>query len=120
MTKYRACVVAVLDLKVMVTREDGFWFAQGLQIDYAAQGRSWLEVRKAFEDGFTATIDLHLKKYGHLEHLLSRSAPKQAWDEFADAKLQRQYSQVSLHLHEVKDLDMANIEYFEVEKEKAA
>ena len=30
-----AYLVTVLDLRVMVTEEEGCWFAQGLEVDYA-------------------------------------------------------------------------------------
>lgn len=116
MTDLKAWVVAVLDLRVMVTQDDGLWFAQGLQVDYAAQGRSWMEVRKAFEDGLTASIDAHLRKYGHLKHF-DQPAPQHVWQEFKNAK-QRAYSRITLHLHAV-DFKRAEIEFIEVEKAAA-
>src|SRR5687767_2426909 len=91
-----AFLVAVLDLRVMVTEEEGCWFAQGLELDYAAQGSSWMEVRKAFEDGLTATIDAHLKKFGHLDYFNVR-APDEVWEEFRTANYQPRYTSISIH-----------------------
>jgi predicted RNase H-like HicB family nuclease len=58
------------DLRVIVWLRDGFWFARGLEIDYAAQGKSLDEVKANFERGLALTIEEHLKVFGNLNHML--------------------------------------------------
>jgi hypothetical protein len=66
------------DLRVLVSYRDGFWFARGLEIDYAAQGSSMAEVKRNFEQGLALTIDEHVKRFGNLDRLLLPSPPE-AW-----------------------------------------
>lgn len=66
-------------LHVVIVPDGKFWFAQGLEIDYATQGESLEDARKKFESGLAATIHEHLKVYGQLKNLL-RVAPQDAWD----------------------------------------
>jgi hypothetical protein len=116
-TKLTSYLVQVLDLRVMVTEEqEGYWFAQGLDVDYAAQGSSWQEVRKAFEDGFMATIDAHLKKFGHLDYF-RRQAPQDIWEEYRHAKFQKLFSSISIHLG--RAIDRVDIKYQQVDRDAA-
>jgi hypothetical protein len=71
-------VVGIGDLRVVICRDGKFWFAQGLEIDYAAQGKNIQDVKKQFSDGLSATIEQHLQIYGNIERLL-RIAPQEAW-----------------------------------------
>jgi len=113
-SKLTSYLVRVLDLRVMVTEEqEGYWFAQGLEVDYAAQGSSWQEVRKAFEDGFTATIDAHLKKFGHLDYF-DRRAPQDVWEEYQSAKFQKLFNSISIHLG--RAIDRLDIKYQQVDR----
>jgi hypothetical protein len=75
-------VVGVGDLKVMILRDGNReWYAQGLEIDYIAQGSSMEAAKTAFERGLTATIELHLRNYGTIRKLL-KVAPPEVWEEF--------------------------------------
>jgi hypothetical protein len=74
-------VVSLSALRVMLLEDTNGWFAQGLEIDYAASGASLDEVKKNFEDGFCATMHEHLTMYGNIERFLT-VANKAAWDEF--------------------------------------
>ena len=102
----------VLRVRVLVTENAGHWFARGLDVDFAAQGKSWLEVQKAFETGFVATLKEHIKAYGTLEYFL-RPSPPHVFDMWRKAT-QRQSNEALLPLKLVKDYDLAEIEYFEV------
>jgi hypothetical protein len=63
------------DLRVWVSREaDNYWFAQGFEIDYFAEGDSWEGVQASFIEGLRRTVLLHLEKYGHTK-VLFRPAP---------------------------------------------
>lgn len=87
-------IVGIGSLRVRVHREDGCWFAQGLEIDYLALGDSLDQVQAHFEEGLLGTVDEHLKVHGHIGHLLV-PAPPDVWTQaMKDAMT---YTQVSLH-----------------------
>jgi len=73
--------VGVLSLRVLLVEDTSGWFAQGLDIDYAASGSDVDEVKKNFEDGFCATVHEHLVMHGSIERLL-KPADQDAWKEF--------------------------------------
>ena len=90
-------VVGIGNLRVMVCKDtDGVWFAQGLEVDYAANGHSVKEVKKNFEDGLAATLELHIKAYNQIEHFLN-PAPASVWKELWKAGRHFEYSQISMH-----------------------
>lgn len=74
-------VVTVSHLRVMLSKDDTGWFAQGLEIDYAAAGADMEETKKNFETGFFKTVHEHLELHGSIEKLLI-VAPQEAWAEF--------------------------------------
>ena len=91
-------VVGIGNLRVVIVQDGPFWFAQGLEIDYAAQGSSEEDVRKQFEDGLFCTIDEHLTVFGKITNFL-KPAPVKVWkdllyDPVADVN---RYSQLSWH-----------------------
>ena len=67
------------NLRVVLVPDENFWFAQGLEIDYAAQGDSLEDAQENFQDGLSATIHEHLRVYGTIRGML-RVAPQEAWD----------------------------------------
>jgi hypothetical protein len=84
----------------MIIPDGDMHFAQGLEIDYAAQGASLDDVKKAFEIGLEATIQAHLKEFGTLENLVV-PAPAEALIEFGSMITKPvYYSQISVHLHD--------------------
>jgi hypothetical protein len=108
-----AHIVAVWNLRVWVTEEDdGFFFAQGLEVDYAAQGSSLEEVMNTFFEGFTRTIDAHLREYKDISNFLKPVSAAVLMD-FNARKGEKEPIQcmaISLHLHSAK------IEFYEVSK----
>jgi 3-mercaptopyruvate sulfurtransferase SseA len=81
----RLDAVGIRNLCVLVTEEDpGVWVAQGLQIDYAAQGRSAAEVKQRFHDGLRATISDQMEQYHSITQLLV-PAREEVFAEFRDA-----------------------------------
>ncbi len=82
----------------MLLKTETFWYAQGLEIDYAAQGNSLEEVKERFSRGLTLTINEHLTIHGTIKHMLV-PAPPDVWVEFIESKghLKEKYSLVSLH-----------------------
>lgn len=91
-------LVGIGNLRVVITQDDGQWFAQGLEIDYAAQGSSIKDVKRQFEDGLCATIHEHLRKFQSISNLL-QPAPAEVWKEMLYDNLAtlKEYSQISSH-----------------------
>jgi hypothetical protein len=116
-------VVAIGALKVVIAKDASqLWFAQGLDIDYAAEGTSIEDVKKNFVNGLVATIDLHLKAYADLSNVL-KPAPQEVWQEMFYGPLMGQkttvakkYYQISVHStdHVQQMAYFENIEYFEL------
>ena len=74
------CEAVILSsLRVFVTNEGEGWFAQGLELDYAASGDSLENVKENFENGLIDTIHEYLKIYGSLEKFI-KTAPQEAWE----------------------------------------
>ena len=79
-------------LRVMLVRENsGEWAAQGLEIDYAAQGLTVEDAKLNFQEGLAATVALHLRTHGTVERML-RIAPQLVWDEFLAGSTRERFS----------------------------
>lgn len=92
-------VVGVKSLRVVLSHDETGWFAQGLEIDYAAAGSSMESAQANFEQGLALTVHEHLKLYGDIEKLL-RVAPPDAWKSFFEAPsdtVKATYSSISAH-----------------------
>ena len=86
-----------VSLRVLLVEDTSGWFAQGLDIDYAASGQSVDAVKKNFEDGFCATVHEHLVMHGNIERLL-KPADQSAWKEFyAESATGLEFSCIQLH-----------------------
>lgn len=93
-------LVGIGNLRVVLVEEDGCWFAQGLEIDYASQGGTLEEAKKRFETGLEATIDQNLRVFGSIDRLL-RAAPGEVWQELLAGpgnRVRARYSHVSEHV----------------------
>jgi hypothetical protein len=110
-------LVGIGNLRVVLYNDDGSWFAQGLEIDYFAEGQSLPDVQERFRNGLSATIDYHLKVYGGISGIL-QAAPPEVWKEFLEggATARKRYSQVSFHAGS-EDLGMllpfAGVDFYE-------
>jgi len=80
----------------MITNDGRFWLAQGLEIDYFAEGDSLPSAKKNFEDGLAATIREHLRRFGTIQKLL-KVAPQGVWDQLVTTRSYHLHSQVSFH-----------------------
>lgn len=69
-------------LRVLVVEQDQDWFAQGVDLDYAAAGRSLEEVQCNFEQGLARTIGVHLSRFNCLDRLL-KITPQRVLDDIA-------------------------------------
>jgi hypothetical protein len=117
-------LVGIGNLRVIVCEEDGIWFAQGLEVDYAADGNSLESVKRNFEHGLSATIGLHLQAFDSIDNLLV-PAPAKTWKELTEVKKRFRFSQVSVHefeedTEELQKLPYTGISYLERESEAAA
>jgi hypothetical protein len=91
-------VVGIGNLRVLITEDEGAWLAQGLEIDYFAEGESMETAQAAFQSGLLATIREHLKIHGHIKNLLT-VAPEEVWQGFYSSRSCHVHSQV--HVFEV-------------------
>ena len=109
--------IDVWNLHVLVTHDEGGWFAQGAEVDYAAQGSSLENVKKHFEEGFAETIHLHLKMYGTAKYFLSNSAPPDVFGELLKAteKTGYTFSHKSLHGFGGAEVNVAYTEQLEAQ-----
>ena len=109
-------VVGVGNIRVVIVKDEDQWFAQGLEIDYAAQGVSVEDAQKEFEEGFYATIHEHLRVYGSIERIL-KVAPSEVWRNMLFGSGKRFiFSQVSLHEPAQKVLPFTGIGFYAEQK----
>lgn len=78
-------VVVCDSLRVLITKQDGAWLAQGLEIDYAIDGETIADVKKRFQTGLAMTIESNLRVHGNIRDLL-RIAPQDRWASYFDTK----------------------------------
>jgi|CXWL01.1.fsa_nt_gi hypothetical protein len=74
-------VVGVKALHVMLIPDGNYWFAQGLEIDYAAYAASLEDAKENFSNGLALTVAEHLTMYGDIKKLL-HVASQDVWDEY--------------------------------------
>jgi len=121
--KFHFVGIGALKVVIMNDSAQNTWVAQGLDIDYAAQGTSVENVKENFQNGLIASIDLHLKAYNSFAKLL-KPAPNHVWQEmyygplFGQVKALKSYYGISLHLpDQIKKFtafENIGIEYFEL------
>lgn len=111
-------IVGMLNLRVVIVPDGQVWFAQGLDVDYAACGSSLDDVKEAFQEGLHATVGEHLKIYGNIEKLL-KPAPPNVWAEMYQSQSEGKkyrFFQVSFHECLKNVLPFQGIEYLQQEK----
>src|SRR5262249_4918652 len=69
---------ALTKLRALITNDDGSWFVQGVEIDYAAEAESLDRAKAFFEDGIGATARRHLGAFGQTINMLA-PAPSDVW-----------------------------------------
>jgi len=89
--------VLLWNLSVFIVPDEKFWFAQGLEINYGAQGDTPEEAKKHFQEGLSKTINQHIRAYGDIGRLL-KFAPSSILKEAAKHKAAiMRFGQVSFH-----------------------
>ena len=90
-------IVGIGHLRVILVSEDDHWHAQGLEIDYMAQGSSIDEAKSNFETGLLVTIEENLRINGSIELLLN-VAPPEVWKDLLDPSARLKiFTQLSVH-----------------------
>jgi len=62
--------VAIWNLSVLIVPGEGRWFAQGIEINYGAQGDTVKDAQEHFQRGLLLTINQHLRMYGNVERMV--------------------------------------------------
>ena len=68
-------IVGIGNLRVIMCKDKGIWWAQGIEINYGASGKTMAQAKKNFEQGLSATIRLQLEAFDSIDQLLAY-APK--------------------------------------------
>ena len=72
------------ELKVVVLHDKEGYFAQGMEIDHGAEGRTIAAVKANFEAGLAVLIRQHTSAHGNLDGLL-KPTPVNTWAELCGA-----------------------------------
>ena len=95
-TEHGEHIVGIGDLRVVVAQEGNHWYAQGLEIDYVAQGPSIEDARENFETGLAATLHENLRILGTIQPMLV-PAPVEVWKErFSPGSGAKRYTHISV------------------------
>jgi hypothetical protein len=92
-------IVGIGNLRVIMCKHKGIWWAQGIEINYGASGKTMAQAKKNFEHGLSATIRLQLEAFDSIDKLLVY-APKAALKELTDIKKDFRFTQISVHQFE--------------------
>lgn len=111
--------VGIHNLRVLLLQEDGHWFAQGVEIDYLACGKTLRQAKQNFERGLVKTIALNIEEDGNIAGILKWAPPEALADYLASPK--QKHSAICLlvvkHRKRAKQLiipfDRIRIEYAE-------
>jgi hypothetical protein len=105
------------NLSVVLVPDGDNWYAQGIEIDYAAQGKDPSDAREQFEQGLARTVHLHLQVYGDLQRLL-KVAPADLQNELLYVKgamnerLSCVYQHELGHDPQLRNLPFERIKYY--------
>lgn len=90
-------VVGLKALRVLLCPDGAGWYAQGLEIDYAATGSTMEETKENFEAGLAKTIAENVRMHGSIQKML-KVAPQDVWSEYLTAPpsaIKAEYSSVT-------------------------
>lgn len=89
--------VAILSMRVIIVQDSpNTWFAQSLDINYAAGGLSIEEVKRNFEQGLSGTLKAHLEKFGNIDRIM-QSPPFEDWGHLLENAGQFEFSMGESH-----------------------
>lgn len=99
--------VAVWNLSVLIVPDGEFWFAQGLEINYGAQGNTIEDAQMNFQTGLLATICQHLRVHGNIKKLLKFASDEILQEAAQNKALIKRFTQVSFH--DIADLSSQQV-----------
>lgn len=89
--------VGIGNLHVLIVQDGKFWVAQGIEIDYAAQGASIAEAKANFEEGLTLTIEQNLQVYQTIAKILTPAPTHIQLEALRLKESVQSYGQVTFH-----------------------
>lgn len=109
-----------INLRVLIQPDGKFWYAQGLEVDYGAQGSTAEEAKTHFQKGLAGTIKLHLQKHGNIDKFLRRVGPAIWNDALANNAKVEDFSQISYHSIDAENSGVFPYQTVEYYRTKAA
>src|SRR6266404_5178339 len=91
-----AQAVGIGNLHVLVVPDGKFWVAQGIEIDYAAQGATIDLAKENFEKGLCLTIEQNLRVHQTIERILTPAPPHIQLEALRLKESVESYGQVTL------------------------
>ena len=102
--------VGIANVRVLLKEDGQFWVAQGVEIDYFAQGETLEQAQKNFGLGLASTVRLYLKHHQSIGPML-KWAPVEVYKSLMDGAEYR-FTQVSLHeIAPEQDLEIADLPF---------
>jgi hypothetical protein len=102
-----ANLVAIGNLRVLVRQDaDDVWVAQGLEIDYCAEGDTKEEAQEAFATGLQLTIRENLRMFQSLSGIL-KTAPPETWNDFLTCVMAEQLVLTQTSLHDIAGIPVS-------------
>lgn len=99
----------LLGLRVAVVPDGEAWFAQGIDVDYFAQGGSPEEAQKNFTEGLQLMIKLYMSEFKNLQYL--NPPPPAVSQEYAKMRFAR-IEQLPLHAPSPAKVPYKTIKFF--------
>jgi hypothetical protein len=98
-------LVAIGGLRVIIKPDGDRFVAQGLEIDYAADGDSLADVQEAFANGLKLTLQENVRLNGSIAPML-RPAPVEIWAEFLACAAEQKYKHSQTSLGEIAGMKL--------------
>lgn len=111
-------------LRVIIVKDGETFFAQSIDISYAASGDSLKNVQDNFERGLSATLKAHLEAFGNIDQIM-QTPPAEEWANLLKCD-HGAYDLTTISQHTIQgcqsfeSLPYTNIEYLDCEEREAA
>ena len=99
MKKYR---IEIDELNVLIVRVGPGYYAQGIEIDFAACGDSIEDAQRRFERGFFETVSANLARFRDLKRFI-KPAPEDIRREFGERVEEDKYTFSSVSVHTLEE-----------------
>jgi hypothetical protein len=111
-------------LRVIIVKDGDMYFAQSMDISYAASGDSLKNAQDNFERGLSATLKAHLEAFGNIDQIM-QTPPAEEWANLLKCD-HGAYELTTISQHTIlgcqsfESLPYTNIEYLDCEEREAA